>query len=365
MCAITEFGTVESEPFVHRQIIGRPREQARHLRDLANIFIDVRLKQKPWMLAQQRLAHLQHRFGSGQREARSDRVGQTPVPMEALDQQAALAISALRRLMQFRTQQPVGEHLARRDRAALRFGGFKQRSGRGSKMRAKHQRRGGSMRSQRVHEPAGHAAGVGMIRHARLFGQRAMLQPIQQRPAQSAEHAQLRKMRVRVDEAGQKKAAAQIHGRNTRMRVAKTRIIAARGHAAIADQQTAVGVAFQRVRFPKWIARRMKQGRAQQFAPWRGVHRVAPTELTGDSRSARARSTAKNTRSGVAGLASITGPPAPNAAIASRMASRTEIASISGGSPTALLPKIVPGSGARSRKLTSKTSGTSLHDGSL
>ena len=39
------------------------------------------------------------------------------------------------------------------------------------------------------------------------------------------------------------------------------------------------------------------------------------------------------------------------------MASRTEMASISGGSPTALLPKTTPGSVARSRKLTSKTSG--------
>ncbi len=69
---------------------------------------------------------------------------------------------------------------------------------------------------------------------------------------------------------------------------------------------------------------------------------------------ARARSTAKKTRSGVAGLSSVTRPPSPNAAMASRIASRTEIASISGGSPTALLPKTTPGSAARSRKSTSK-----------
>ncbi len=56
------------------------------------------------------------------------------------------------------------------------------------------------------------------------------------------------------------------------MRIAKTCIVAARGHAAVADQQTAIGVAFQRARFTKRIARRVKQGRAQQFAPWRGRH---------------------------------------------------------------------------------------------
>ena len=41
----------------------------------------------------------------------------------------------------------------------------------------------------------------------------------------------------------------------------------------------------------------------------------------------------------------------PNAATASRSASRTEIASISGGSPTALLPMTTPGCVARGRKL--------------
>ena len=41
---------------------------------------------------------------------------------------------------------------------------------------------------------------------------------------------------------------------------------------------------------------------------------------------------------------------APNAATAARSASRTLIASISGGSPTALLPWTTPGSAARSRK---------------
>jgi hypothetical protein len=51
--------------------------------------------------------------------------------------------------------------------------------------------------------------------------------------------------------------------------------------------------------------------------------------------------------------------------MASRIASRTEMASISGGSPTALLPKTTPGSEARSRNATRKSSGISDQDGSL
>jgi hypothetical protein len=57
----------------------------------------------------------------------------------------------------------------------------------------------------------------------------------------------------------------------------------------------------------------------------------------------RRRSTAKNTRSGVAGLSNLTTgraelPADAKAPTASRSASRTEIASMSGGSPIALLP---------------------------
>lgn len=49
-------------------------------------------------------------------------------------------------------------------------------------------------------------------------------------------------------------------------------------------------------------------------------------------------SMAQNTASGVAGAPSGTIPPRPKAATASRSASRTEMASMRGGSPTALLP---------------------------
>ena len=136
--------------------------------------------------------------------------------MEALDQQAAFAISALRCLMKLWKQTPVGEHLPSGNPQPGCLRGFKKRRRGGSKVRAKHRRGGGSVRSQRMHELTGHATGVGMIRHAGLFGQRAVFQPVEQRVTQAAEHAQLREMSMRVDEAGQKKAAAQVHRWNLR-----------------------------------------------------------------------------------------------------------------------------------------------------
>ncbi len=66
---------------------------------------------------------------------------------------------------------------------------------------------------------------------------------------------------------------------------------------------------------------------------------VSPTVRRGHHALPRARSSAQKTASGVAGDASSTlVPGGPNAAAASRSASRTASASISGGSPTAFDP---------------------------
>lgn len=47
------------------------------------------------------------------------------------------------------------------------------------------------------------------------------------------------------------------------MHIAEARIVSAPGDAAIADQQAAIGIGFERVRLSKRIARRVEQGRAQ------------------------------------------------------------------------------------------------------
>jgi len=77
---------VEPEPLVHPQVIGSPRKEARYVRNFLQIFIEMRLQEKPVMFAQQRLANFQHGLGSGKREARRNRVLQAAVAMEALDQ---------------------------------------------------------------------------------------------------------------------------------------------------------------------------------------------------------------------------------------------------------------------------------------
>ena len=79
------------------------------------------------------------------------------------------------------------------------------------------------------------------------------------------------------------------------------------------------------------------EGRRRRVRPVGHDTRQALDDVVGGR--ARARSTAQKTASGVAGEASSTLAPAgPNAATASRSASRTAKASISGGSPTALEP---------------------------
>src|SRR5678815_2037165 len=111
------------------------------------------------------------------------------------------------------------------------------------------------------------------------------------------------------------------------------------GDAALTDQQSAVRMGHQGTILEEWIAGRMEQGRPQQLARFGRSH-CGITSLRSllAAFAERACCTAKNTRSGVAGLEKVSGPPSPKAATASRMASRTEIASIKGGSPTALLP---------------------------
>src|SRR5207237_4147030 len=114
---------------------------------------------------------------------------------------------------------------------------------------------------------------------------------------------------------------------------------AARGDAALAQQDSAIQICFQGI-LAKRVARCVNDGRSQNGHGSRTGLLACP----GQARTPVLL--AKNTRSGVAGLSSFTGPP--NASIAFRSASRTEIASMSGGSPTALLPSTTSGSLARS-----------------
>ena len=99
-----------------------------------------------------------------------------------------------------------------------------------------------------------------------------------------------------------------------------------------------------------------------------GVKESGPQQLAafiGAPGAARADATAKKICSGVAGLSKVTRSAVAERGDGVAIASRTEMASINGGSPTALLPNTTPGSVARARKSTLKISGISDHDGSL
>ena len=79
----------------------------------------------------------------------------------------------------------------------------------------------------------------------------------------------------------------------------------------------------------------LRSRRAPRAVGW--AKRSVPTRLGYSLRTPRILSTAPNTASAVAGARSVgIAVPSPQAATASRIACSTEIASISGGSPTAL-----------------------------
>ena len=162
-------------------------------------------------------------------------------------------------------------------------------------------------------------------------------------------------MHVDVHESGKDESAAPIDRLGAWMSVANHRVVAAGSHATLVYQKPAVLMTRQRSAIAdvemQRILWRVKNARAKK------LHYL----------SARRRTwrTAKKTRSGVAGLSNVKGPPSPNAAMAARNPSRTENASISGGSPTALLPMTTPGWVACSSISTLKISGTSDHEGSL
>ena len=134
------------------------------------------------------------------------------------------------------------------------------------------------------------------------------------------------------------------------------RVVATRDDAAFVDQQAAVLMTDERPAIAdvemQRIVGRVENGCAEQlhYLSARTPHPAHGEENALGRRRAveRQRPRRRRTR-----------------AIASRSASRTENASINGGSPTALLPITTSGCVARSSISTLNTSGTSDHEGSL
>ena len=268
----------QAEAVVCREVIRRPRKGAQHVRDLLRVLVQVGLKADVRIVAHQRLADLEHGFRRREGEARSHGVAQAIVPVKALDQRPALLVGALRGVAQRLRQQAVGKHQPAHDADSLGGGGLEQHRRGVVEMRAEDQRRGGSVTRQRVHKLAGDGAGVVRFPHADFLGQRVAVQPVEQPAAESADDAQLGEMNVRIDEPGQHDTAAQVVYRDLGMGRAHGRIVAGRLNYAAAQKQCPIGEALQRIGFPKGIARRMQNGRANNLRPGVLAHEsIAPT----------------------------------------------------------------------------------------
>ena len=93
---------------------------------------------------------------------------------------------------------------------------------------------------QAVDELRGHRARVGPVGQLALLGQRAPLEPVEQRQAEAADRPDLREVDVGVDEAGEQQPAVQAGDRLAGVRGAQRGQRAAGRDHAVPDQQRAV-----------------------------------------------------------------------------------------------------------------------------
>jgi hypothetical protein len=115
-------------------------------------------------------------------------------------------------------------------------------------MRTEDERRRGSVRRQRLDEPARGVLRIAGVGHPRLLGQRHFGQPVEQRAAEAADDTELRKMNMRVDEARKDETAAPIRRRHTGIRRSDVVEVSAGDDSTVSNQQTAVLVADERLR---------------------------------------------------------------------------------------------------------------------
>ena len=157
-------------------------------------------------------ADLEHRLRRRQREPRRDGVPQPAAAVPALDQRAALGQRArrawsagrARRIRSLSTRPAV----IRSPRASA---AVEQRVHRGGEVRAEDQRgRGARRRPGRRRNSSATASAYASVGQLGLLGQRAPVQPVQQRHAQPADGPDLRVVHVGVDEPGQQQPAAQV-----------------------------------------------------------------------------------------------------------------------------------------------------------
>ena len=154
---------------------------------------------------------LQHRLGAGEREARRDGVAGPALAVPALGELEPLGVRALRRGEQVLAQDPVRQHQAGGDPQADPGGLGEQRVDGAGEVRPEDEGGRGAGPGQAGDEVGGDRGGVRVVGEPGLLGQRALLQPVEQRHAEPADGPDLGEVHVGVDEPGQDQPAPQVH----------------------------------------------------------------------------------------------------------------------------------------------------------
>ena len=119
-------------------------------------------------------------------------------------------------------------------------------------MRAEYQRGCRPVRSQGMQKPPRGGGGVVAVGHPRLFGQRDVIEPIEQSTPHCSDNSELRKMGMRVYQAWNEDAVAPVDCLGVGMGAVDVVVTAARDNPASIDKKGAIVVRDERPGIP-WL----------------------------------------------------------------------------------------------------------------
>ena len=141
--------------------------------------------------------------------------------MEPADQCRAVAVGVLDRLEQRPGQEPVRHDETADDPQTGRLRSLEERGRCRCEVRSEHERGRRAVRRKRADEATRGVGGVADVCHPRLFRQRHVFEPVEERPPQTADDSQLRGVHVRIHKSRQDQAASPIDEKALRRRHVK------------------------------------------------------------------------------------------------------------------------------------------------
>ena len=166
--------------------------------------------------------------------------------MEAADESGGIAVGAFGGLVEFWAEEAVGEDLPGGDSESGSRSFLEKRGGCRGEVGAEDEGGGGAVGGEGLEKKAGGGAGAGRIGHACFLGKGIVLEPIEEGPAEGTDDAELGEVDVGIDETGEEKAATEVECGGAGVGLKDGGEIATGGDAAVADEESAVGVGFQR-----------------------------------------------------------------------------------------------------------------------